>query len=60
MIGGDRDGCDALEPVLAANASRRFLLHAQLLDAAIAAGTGDLGNAAIIATIRHRPPPAAL
>ncbi|MEO8752676.1 MAG: NAD(P)-dependent oxidoreductase [Casimicrobiaceae bacterium] len=26
MIGGDRDSCDALEPVLAAMASRRFLL----------------------------------
>lgn len=26
MIGGDRDTCDALEPVLAAIASRRFLL----------------------------------
>ena len=26
MIGGDRDSCDALEPVLAAIASRRFLL----------------------------------
>lgn len=160
MIGGDRDDCDALEPVLAAIASRRFLLgppgsgaraklatnlllglnraalaealvfaqalaldlpvfldlvratpaysravdakgrlmidgefappqsrvrqhrkdlglmldaarragrvlplttlHARLLDAAIADGAGDLDNAAIIETIRHWPPPAAL